>query len=145
VETVTPRKTLKDGTHPAIYGRHGKRVRVLEETDSRDHRRVLVTWSDAGAARKKVFDATTEGRKEAIAWARGFSETRGLDPAKRVTEITLAQMFELYAEAEFDHMRVPTRINYRSHWKKWEVTWGASFQAAQTTLQMLIQFRAGET
>ena len=53
------------------FGSHGKRVRVNDDGD-----RYRVSWRSRGLQRQKSWPRTPEGRKEAIAWAKGFSERR---------------------------------------------------------------------
>ena len=121
------------------FGPKGARVRgILHGADT-----VRVEWYEGpkGAKRRRVKDwaATTAGKAEARAWAKGFSEARTLPAAPE--HVTLRTLWEKYAKAEFEHLRPRTRELYAGHWRYWERMWGREFEAERTTLEMVDEFR----
>ena len=124
----------------ATFGPKGARVRVVfHDADT-----VRAEWYEGpkGAKRRRVKDwpATTAGKAEARAWAKGFSEARTLPAAPE--HVSLRTLWEKYTLAEFEHLRPRTRELYAGHWRYWERMWGREFEAERTTLEMMDEFRA---
>lgn len=122
-------------------GVRGDTVRVVEDKN-RD--RYIVEYRDhVGAARRRFYPLTTEGKREARIWAAAYHAERdrqqrqGPRPA-----ITLRHLWDAYTEATFGDLRAKSRISYGQRWKKWEEFLTASHRVDDTTLQHVDQFRA---
>ena len=100
---MTARRTLRYQGKPAIFGRHGSRVRVYEELH-RGVPRVVVEWREQGRRRKQTFAATREGEREACAWAEGFSESRGEGVGVR-ERVTLRELWQRNWMAAYPPLR----------------------------------------
>ena len=125
---MTLRKSL------AHYGPKGAQVRVFTEGDL-----VRVQWRERGALKTKSWVRSRENIIEAKEWARGFSESRTLPVAERMT---LRELYERFIESEYSHLRQRTQRLYEEHWRYWTVMWGTAFAAEDATLDMLVKLRS---
>lgn len=130
-----PRKEI------ARFGRRGEFVRVFLETG---HELVRVQWKVKGAPRiggTESWPNTPENRQTAIAWAEGKYAALGAGEAEPGEPVTLLQLWERFAESEFPHLRPKSQQLYRAYFRMWMKTWGESFAAERTTLEMVAKFR----
>lgn len=123
----------------ATFGPKGARVRLILH----DASTVRAEWyaGPKGQKGRKVKDwpNTAAGKKEARAWAKGFSDARTLPGAPEY--VSLRVLWEKYITAESHHLRPRTQQLYAEHWRYWERTWGREFDARQTTIGMMDDFR----
>lgn len=125
-----PRKTLLE-LGPK---RGAKRVRVYE-----DRARGMVTVQYAGR-RKESFALTPAGRREAIQWAEGYHEQKGVPvPAAAAT---VRETWQRYVEANLNDLRPRTYQLYRTRWNLWEKFIGHDTPAGSVTMEHLDRFKA---
>jgi integrase len=121
----------------AKFGPSRQTVRVFTEGDL-----VRVRYRDP-VRRVKSWPNTKENRATAKAFAQGIAEGRETRP---ITDpLTLRQIWERFAEAEFPALRPKSKKLYKEYWLRWETMWGDEFIAERTTLDMANQFRAALT
>lgn len=133
--STKPRKVL------ARHGRRGAWVRVFLE---KGHELVRVQWKTPGAGiGTESWPNTKENVAIAKAWAEGKASTvlRGDVDLPR-EKLTLARLWQLYAEANFPHLRPRTKALYQENFRRWALMWGWEFIAERTTLEMADEFRA---
>lgn len=134
----------------ARYGKRGALIRVFRET-VRGKKYTRVQWRPAPKARLKTQSwegHTNQAKLAAEAFAEGLAETLGKPAAVAVevpAALTLDELFEKYAAAEFDHMAEMTRRNYRERWRKFVVFAGPSTLADSITLEKLDEFKMAMT
>ena len=135
---VKPRKVL------ARHGGRGRWCRVFLEAG---HSRITVQWRVAPSPRdQKSFGVTPAQRAEALAFAAGVAERmRTADSIVPAAHLTLQQMWDKYAEAEFPHLRARTRELYEENYRRWCVFYGWDFVAERTTPEMADAFRTALT
>jgi len=121
----------------ARFGPKRGGVRVYED---RDRQLVRAAWREQGRKRFHSFPLTPAGRAEAKAWAKGFVEVRGApDP---VPTPTVRELWALYAEAEFPHLRPRTRKIYGDRWRLFERFVTHDTRASGVAQQTLDRFGA---
>jgi len=137
---VTSRKTL------ASYGKHSDRVRVLVD---RNRGRIEVIYRDADKVkRKRIFANSTEGRREAEAWAETYHARRAAMAAAGASggakpQLTIREIWTRYTSspAYLEEIRDATRTNYRDRWRHWELFMKPEAIAEDTTLDDVDRFR----
>lgn len=129
------RKTL------ASYGKRGDHVRVLVD-DGRD--RVIVHYRDtAGVPHRRFFGNDRAGRKEATTWAETYHATRkSQETEQQRPRTTLRALFTAFIDSEADNLREKTIAGYKQRFAKWELFFGASALADDTTLHDIDRFKA---
>jgi integrase len=135
-ETPKPRKQL------AKHGRRGQWVKVFLETG---HELVRVQWKEQhtpGISGTESWTNTKENRAIALAYAEGKASTMLRGPIQKHVELTLRQVWEAYATANFPHLRSRSQQLYQQNFRRWALTWGWEFLADRTTLEMADEFRA---
>lgn len=103
---------------------------------------VRVQWRERGSLVKRSWSNTAGNRALAIAWARGFAETREQIARPPMGRLSLREMWERYTTSEFPHLRGKTVRNYSRHWSLWETFAGRHIEADLVTADMLDDFRA---
>lgn len=125
----------------ARHGRRGSWVKVFLE---KGHELVRVQWKTPGARiQTESWPNTKENVAVAKAWGEGKASSilRGdLDQPRE--RLTLERMWELYAEANFPHLRPRTQTLYAENFRRWALMWGWQFIAERTTLEMADEFRS---
>lgn len=119
-------------------GASRERVRVYLEGDL-----VRVRYRDLGKRKTKSWPKTKENIAAAKVFAQGIIDGRAVQT--RLEPLTLRQIWERFAEAEFHALRPKTRKLYREYWGRWETMWGRNFVTNLTTLDMANQFRSALT
>ena len=101
-----------------------------------DAETVRVQWYEGprGFRKPRTRDWPNNPASRAMAkeWAKGFAEARILPPA--ATQLTLRQLWERYAEAQFPQLRAKSQKIYTEYWTLWERMWGRDFAAAAALL-----------
>lgn len=101
-------KTIK------VYGERGEQVRVYVEGDL-----VRVRWRDHGIRKTRSWGVSPEAKAEAKAFAEGIIDARK-HPVVTRAPLTLRELWEQYAEAEFPALRPTSQRRYAERWQKWE-------------------------
>lgn len=127
-----------------IIARHGKRGAWVKVILERGHELLRVQWkeeSKPGISGTQSWPNTKENKAVALAWAEGKASqlTRGIVQRPR---LTLRQVWELYATANFPALRERSQKLYLENFRRWAITWGWEFIAEDTTLEMADEFRA---
>lgn len=124
-----------------VKGRLGKRGAMVRGFIEKGL--VRVQW---GSPRKtESWPDTPENRARAIAYGEGVIEqlTAPATPAAPTFEpIDLRGLWDRYALAEFDGLRVRSRDNYKKRWAKFELFKGRDFDATKVKRETLDEFRA---
>lgn len=124
----------------ATFGDRGRLVRMYVE-DRRGLRRYVILWGSKGARRQESFPATREGKLEAEAFFKAFTD----EEAKRrrvVREpLTMRQLWDRYREAEFEHLRPNTQRLYADAWRTWEQHATTDAIAEETSIETIHAFR----
>lgn len=124
-----------------IKGRKGKRGAMVRGFLEKGL--VRIQW---GRPRKiESWQDTPDNRALAIAFGEGVLEQLSAPtqaPAPTYEAHTLRQVWDKYALAEFDGLRIRTRDNYRKRWTKLELFKGRDFLAREVTRETLDEFRA---
>lgn len=126
---MTPAKTI------AVEGASRARIRVYQEGDL-----IRVRWRENGKRMTRSWPASAANKATAKAFAKGIAE--GRETERVVDPLSLRQLWERYAAAEFPALREKSKKLYREYWMRWETMWGRDFVAERTTLDMANQFRA---
>lgn len=122
----------------ARFGVRPHSVAVFAE-DTASGRYCRAAWRVRGKLTVKSWPDTAEGRREAKAFAEQLAiELRA--PAK-APPATLAELWAKYTAAEFEALRPKTQINYRRHWRNWELFAGGETFAQAVTRDTLDGFR----
>ncbi len=122
----------------AEYGAKRAKIRVFTEGEL-----ARVQWRVRGRLRTESYPNTPAGRASAKAFAKGVAEARIRPNAKE--RITVRELWNRFAEAEFPHFRARTKILYKEYFAKWIAIWGSDFIVEDTTLAMMHEFRAALT
>jgi integrase len=122
----------------AEYGAKRAKIRVFTEGEL-----ARVQWRIRGKLKTESWPNTAAGRATAKAYAKGVAEARIKPGVKE--RITIRELWNRFAEAEFPHFRARTKILYTEYFAKWLAIWGNDFIAEDTTLAMMHEFRAALT
>lgn len=103
----------------ATYGKRGALVRVIDEHRP-DGRRFVVQWGSKAGRQQRSFSGTPQGRSEAIAFAEAYTAEMGKPKAPDTPPaLTTAELWRLYAEATFPHLRPRSKQLYTENWNRW--------------------------
>jgi len=103
-------------------------------------KRYACQWGPKGARQQESWPFTKEGKIEAEAFFKAFSEeTRRARTAD--APLTVRQLWVSYLEAEADALRPRTLKLYRDAWQTWEQHIKASTVAEDVTVQEIGAFR----
>jgi integrase len=122
----------------AEYGAKRAKIRVFTDGDL-----ARVQWRIRGRLKTESFPNTPAGRASAKAFAKGVADARIHPNAKE--RITIHELWNRFAEAEFPHLRAKTKVLYKEYFAKWEAIWTPDFIVEETTLTMMHEFRAALT
>lgn len=126
----------------ATYGKRGALVRVIDEQRP-DGRRFVVQWGSKASRQQRSFSGTPQGRSEAMAFAEAYeAEIRKPKAPDTPPALTTADLWRLYAEATFPHLRPRSRQLYTENWKRWERFFTRERLADSMTLVDATAFRA---
>jgi integrase len=126
----------------ATYGKRGALVRVIDEHRA-DGRRFVVQWGSKANRQQRSFSGTPQGRSEAMAFAEGYeAEMRKPKAPEAAPALTTGDLWRLYAEASFPHLRPRSRKLYAENWKRWESFFTRERLADSMTLTDATGFRA---
>lgn len=118
----------------AHYGPRRGGVRVVREGSA-----YLVIWRDAnGRRRYRSFPRSNDGKTSAKVWAQAFWEER---TTKKVTAVTVRDLWERYAAAEFPTLRDRTKVLYKQRFRWWEDFLGRESAADLLSLEQIETFR----
>jgi hypothetical protein len=128
---------------PRELARHGRRGSWVKVFLPRGHAIVRVQWKvPGGRIKTESWPNTPENRLIALAWAEGKAASFLAAETVQRRNLTLLELWELYAEANFPHLRPRTKQLYRENFRRWAITWGWEFIAERTTLEMADEFRS---
>jgi integrase len=122
----------------AEYGAKRAKIRVFTEGEL-----ARVQWRIRGRLKTESFPNTAAGRATAKAFAKGVADARIKPNAKE--RITLRELWNRFAEAEFLHLRDKTKKLYTEYFARWLAMWTADFIVEETTLAMMHEFRTALT
>ncbi|MCO4101089.1 MAG: tyrosine-type recombinase/integrase [Gemmatimonas sp.] len=108
-----------------------------------DGRRFIVQWGSKASRQQRSFSGTPQGRSEAIAFAEAYeAEMRKPKTPDAPPALTTAELWRLYSEATFPHLRPRSRKLYAENWKRWESYFTRERLADSMTLTDATGFRA---
>lgn len=119
----------------AVFGPYSIRVRVVENNDA-----VLVIWREHGLRRQVSYPKTANGRRDAIAYARGYAEARQ-SGTKTSPRITVRALWEAYQLDEFPALRDRSKQLYAEAWQRFEDYAGRHFIADDLDVPMMSGLR----
>lgn len=125
---MTPAKTI------ATEGASRQKIRVYTEGDL-----IRVRWRENGKRMTRSWPFSAANKATAKAFAKGIAEGREIQSTR--SPVTLRQLWEKFAEAEFPHLRPKSKKLYKEYFARWETMWGRDFLAERTTLLMVVEFR----
>ena len=131
------KKRKKERKTLAIYGAHGHRVRVLLDRHSG---LVRVQWYEQEKRCVRSWPDSSEGRRDADAWAAGFASSR-VGKQVEVERLTDRALWTLYVDAQFDGHRPKTRQNYTDNWNRWQLFRGPVSIAEDARAEDVDRFR----
>lgn len=122
----------------AEYGAKRAKIRVFTEGEL-----VRVTFRVRGKLKTESYPNTPAGRATAKAYAKGVADARIRPNVKE--RITVRELWNRFAEAEFLHLRQKTKKLYTEYFARWLAMWTPDFIVEDTTLAMMHEFRAALT
>lgn len=125
---MTPAKTI------AVEGASRQKIRVYQEGAL-----IRVRWRENGKRMTRSWPKGAANKATAKAFAKGIAEGREIQTTR--APVTLRQLWEKFAEAEFPHLRPKSKKLYKEYFARWETMWGRDFLAEKTTLLMVVEFR----
>lgn len=129
---MTPRKRL--GT----FGERGMLIRYFVET-RRGEKRYVVQWGGKGARQQESWPYTKEGKAEAEAFVKGFTDEAR--QAESPAPLTARELWTAYLDAEASSLRPNSLRLYSDAWRQWEQFYGAHTVAEAVTIQQIMAFR----
>lgn len=136
-----PRKALPGFGVKGRLGSRGAMVRAFLEAG-----RIVVAWTEQGARKRQSWLDGGDARQTAAAFAQGIADrlarlAAGHVVAPAPVALTVRQLWQAYAAAEFDHLRARTQLRYRERWDAFELFVGTTMRADQVTRAHLDGFK----
>lgn len=123
----------------ARYGRRGNLVRVVLGTNH-GAPAIIVLHPKPGGGRGRAFFGTSKVEKaNALAFAEGFF--KGSEPRPAENTITLEELWQRFAAAEFPVLRAASKRNYLRNWKRFENFAGPHLRADDQNVETMMRFR----
>jgi integrase len=128
-----------------VIARHGRRGAWVKVILVKGHELVRVQWKeahDSGISGTQSWPNTKENRATAKAYAEGLAERVTKGDVVRTPKFTNREIWDMFATANFPHLRPRSQKLYAENFRRWALVWGWEFIADNTTLEMADEFRA---
>lgn len=136
-----PRRPLPGFGVKGRLGSRGAMVRAFLEDG-----RVTVKWTEQGGRRQHSWIDGGDARALAAAFAQGTADrlaklAAGHTVVAVAAPLTVRQLWQAYAAAEFDHLRPKSQLRYRERWDAFELFVGTTMRADAVTRAHLDGFK----